>query len=300
MWVTDILKSHRLPGMSKIRLISYRCKRFIIGKTSWSLKINKEEKFLKDFYNHLVHSDGILIKYNKKEYLVKYKLPALGVVNLYVRNNPASDLEVYQQVFENLEYQAIVDQVFSYMHADQVKFIMDAGANVGYTTIFLKKHFPDANFICIEPEEGNFQQLKKNIEINKLDKVNNLKAGLWHREEALEISSNFRDKKDWSFQVIESNKADTIPGYTVHGIMDLYGWKYIDILKIDIEGSERFVFGNRELMEKFLPMVKFIIIEIHDEYEIRESIYSNLKSFNFNLFEAGESTIGINTSLIAI
>jgi len=53
-------------------------------------------------------------------------------------------------------------------------------------------------------------------------------------------------------------------------------------------------------MEKFLPLVNFINIEIHDEYEIRESIYSNLKSFNFNLFEAGESTIGVNKSLIAI
>jgi len=72
MWVADVLISHRLSGMSKIRLISYRCKRFIIGKTSWRLKINKEEKFLKDFYTHLVHSDGVLIKYNEKEYLVKY------------------------------------------------------------------------------------------------------------------------------------------------------------------------------------------------------------------------------------
>jgi len=298
MWIINILKTNRLPTLSKFKLINYHFKRFIMQRTPLKFDINDEELFLKSWHVNLEYP-GKLLKNHEKEYLVQYKLPEIGSVRLFIRKNPASDHEVFHQVFEFFEYRAIVDNVLSSMHAGQVKYIMDAGANVGYTTIYLKKYFPEANFVCIEPEEGNFQQLNKNININRLEKVNTLQAGLWHKDEPLEISSNFRDKKDWSFQVIKSNNKNTIPGHTVHGIMDMFGWKFIDILKIDIEGAERFVFGNRDTVEKFLPLVKFIIIEIHDEYDIRELIYSILKSFNFKLYEAGESTIGVNTSLIA-
>jgi len=79
----------------------------------------------------------------------------------------------------------------------------------------------------------------------------------------------------------------------------MYKWTHIDILKIDIEGAERFVFANKESAEKFLPLVKFIVLEIHDEYNIRDSTCSLLAKFNFSFFESGEFTIAVNNTLIS-
>jgi len=57
-------------------------------------------------------------------------------------------------------------------------------------------------------------QLNKNIAVNNPKVINLLKAGIWHFDEPLEISSNFRDRKEWSFQVVERINAKALPGFT--------------------------------------------------------------------------------------
>ena len=79
--------------------------------------------------------------------------------------------------------------------------------------------------------------------------------------------------------------------------MDKNNLKSITLLKIDIEGAERFIFDDNVDLS-FLSITKVIAIEIHDEFQIREKIYSILKKNNFHLFESGELTIGINTKLL--
>ncbi len=80
--------------------------------------------------------------------------------------------------------------------------------------------------------------------------------------------------------------------------MDKNNFHTIDILKIDIEGSEKEVLTSPKADVSYLAKTKCVAIEIHDEFDCRESIYEVLRQYNFEFFNSGELTIGINQTLL--
>ena len=50
---------------------------------------------------------------------------------------------------------------------ENAKSIIDAGANIGLTTIYLKQKFKNAKVILIEPEGDTYKRLNININLNK-------------------------------------------------------------------------------------------------------------------------------------
>jgi FkbM family methyltransferase len=42
--------------------------------------------------------------------------------------------------------------------------IIDCGANIGLVSVMMKCLFPDVKIIAIEPDETNFELLKKNLQ----------------------------------------------------------------------------------------------------------------------------------------
>ena len=109
----------------------------------------------------------------------------------------------------------------------------------------------------------------------------------------LTTSRGFRDGRDHAITVAESDTDHGLSSTSVPEIMSRMGWTYLDILKVDIEGAERFVFKDRETAA-FLESVRSVAIEIHDEFGIREHIYELLRSFGFVLIDSGETTFGLN------
>ena len=109
------------------------------------------------------------------------------------------------------------------------------------------------------------------------------------------LKNDFRDKKDWSKYVDTSTEETTLKTITIQNIMEKQNWDQIDILKMDIEGAERFIFTGEH--HDFLQKVKTIAIEIHDEFNIRNKIYDILKECGFTILNAGDITFGINQNL---
>jgi hypothetical protein len=48
----------------------------------------------------------------------------------------------------------------------------------------------------------------------------------------------------------------------------------------------------------YLSKTKCVAIEIHDEFNCRQEIYNLLEKYNFEYFNSGELTIGINQYLV--
>jgi FkbM family methyltransferase len=216
---------------------------------------------------------------------------------IFIRGN-SSDEDVFRQVFIVKEYNSVIQLLI--INKIKVEYIIDAGANIGLASIVFSKAFPDAEIICVEPDSGNFNSLKLNT--NNL-KVKLLKKAVWNCVTQLEIDKNFRDGQDWSIQVKELSKTKTstkniIETVTITGILVDKKWNSIDLLKIDIEGAERFIFDDQYDIS-FLCLTKCIAIEIHDEFDIRGKIQELLINKGFLLFENGELTIGLNQRLIA-
>src|SRR5688572_20671478 len=80
-----------------------------------------------------------------------------------------SDLQCYEKIFVAREY----DVPFRI----EPTFIVDAGANIGLSTLHFKQQYPSAIVVSIEPEGKNFDLLNRNC--GSLPGVHLLNAALW-------------------------------------------------------------------------------------------------------------------------
>jgi len=160
---------------------------------------------------------------------------------IYVRGRTSDPLLVFT-IFCLEEYPA--------KRVKDPRFIIDAGANVGYTSVYFAHHFPKAEIIAIEPEITNFEMLQKNVRAYK--KIRPVHAALWPRPESVGIADSSVEK--WA---VQCKPGGDIPGITMSEL--LTGHEAVDLFKCDIEGAEKEVFASASWLSK----VKMLMIEIH-------------------------------------
>lgn len=216
-----------------------------------------------------------------------------------IRKNPSSDFEVFDQVYSLKEYLPVVNAYTTNFKnkANSALNIIDAGSNIGLTSLFFLDHFQNANIICVEPEIENFKILEFNLGRAKKSKIIKINGAIWSFNCKIEIVNDFRDRSSCSFRVEESNQVGAITAYPVNQLIAENNFDIVDILKIDIEGSEKQIFTHPSSNLDFLKITKCIAVEIHDEFDCREQICNILMDYGFVLFNEGELTIGINQKL---
>jgi len=165
---------------------------------------------------------------------------------IYLRKG-TSDEEVYQQIFVKEDYK-------KQFHAIQT--IIDAGANIGLSSLYLAQKYPEATIYAIEPDENDFRVLIKNT--RRYNNIVPIFGALWNKD--CEISLIDGGNGDWSFITDPTKKGD-IPAYTVTSIMKSHNITSIDLFKIDIEGAEIEVFNSSE---EWIDKVSNIIVELHE------------------------------------
>ena len=261
---------------------------YLYGKTI-KLAIPRSYKRIAHFRNFTdnVQSLGYYIQLQSNHLVLQSTFGSLTL-----RRN-TSDIDVFKQVFINNEYQIVID--YFIINQIQVDTIIDAGANIGLTSLKFATSFPNSKIICIEPDSDNYKQLQLNLK--GLNNVFSLKKALWYESDFLTFERVFRDSREWSIQVTKShNKEDAlVPALSIHDLIKDYDLQEVDFLKIDIEGSEAEIFKEEHDLS-YLNIVKIIAVEIHDELDCRLEIYKILKNYGFLIFNSGELTIGIKPS----
>lgn len=152
-------------------------------------------------------------------------------------------------------------------------FIIDAGANVGDTSLFFLRRFRNCRIIALEPHPVFFPIASRNL--NPYSNVTLLRKGLWDCETAL----TFSDDSTGSSVCSGKPAATVIETTDVPSILEQYGADHIDILKMDIEGAERNVILNNN-SDSWLQRTSMIIVELHGS-QIRDDCTSYLKSKGF-------------------
>ncbi|MES2239798.1 MAG: FkbM family methyltransferase [Bacteroidota bacterium] len=263
-----------------------------IYRVLFPLKLSFQELF-----ENNLKSNTLIREFNKVEDL--YSLKLNNNTLLYLRDQNHSDYSVFNQIFNNEEYKTVAS-ILKYNDQFETKenILIDAGANVGYATVYLQQILNFHKVICIEPSSSNFEILKKNIGLLNCAKDILLFENALASKKNLNfnIENDFRDRKDWSIRTKE-DKSGNIKGITINEIIDNNNLSEITLLKIDIEGSERFIFEESADLS-FLHVTKIIVIEIHDEFDIRKGIYRTLINNNFLIMESGELTIAINKKFL--
>jgi FkbM family methyltransferase len=188
---------------------------------------------------------------------------APGAARIYLRpisrevliRRGTTDLKCLLKVFLSNEYHLPFEM--------SPRVIVDAGANIGMATLFFAARFPDACIVAIEPEASNFELLKQNCA--GLSNVMLVQAALWPQEQRLWLSDSYSE--EWAFQVAThaspaSKNLGEVRAITIGQILRQLHTDRIDLLKLDIEGSEFELFSNNA--DQWLDHVRLIAIELHD------------------------------------
>ncbi|WP_210148437.1 FkbM family methyltransferase [Chryseobacterium scophthalmum] len=232
----------------------------------------------------------------KEGYRLYKKLSSANLDNIHVfgikhpinlRKNEESDIDVFKQVF-------IEKQYMPYQYKNP-KIIIDAGGNVGLFSVLMKNNFPDAKIITIEPDGDNFLMAEKNLKNYSDVKV--LHKGLWSNDVKLKIINE--DASKWGIQVVEDNENGKIEAISINTLIKENNFDKIDLLKMDIEGSEKEVFSKN--YENWLPKVKILVIELHDSMQKDASriFFETLNKTwpQYRLFVSGENLVIENLSI---
>jgi len=178
---------------------------------------------------------------------------------------------------------------------EEVKTIIDVGANIGIVTKRFRKLFPNSKIISVEPDVSNYKILEFNTKDD--DNISILNKAVWNRKTFLEIKNNFSYNSQ-TFYVTEKKQEQIINKIESLSIEDIFSEKKlnsVDIIKIDAEGAEFKIFDDS--CDKWISSVKVIIVECPDK-EGPLTTMNIFKAFErnnlkFNTYINGENLVFI-------
>lgn len=162
-----------------------------------------------------------------------------------------------------------------YAHQLPVKepqWMIDAGAWIGDTAAYFLSRFPNLRVIALEPNEENYQVAKKNLEPYG-DRVVLLKKCLYSEDSTVRVAGQ-------GLRASVQNHGEQVETVSIPTLMEEYSIPRVDILKMDIEGSEEIIFTSDP--ENWLPAVDFLAIETHGP-KIRNKVCSALQENKFEV-----------------
>jgi FkbM family methyltransferase len=177
--------------------------------------------------------------------------------NPFYMRRGTTDRGIFTQVIVDEEYD------LSFLLPNwQPEVIVDAGANVGYASLFFARRYPKARIFAIEPELSNFSLLEQNV--RGYDAIIPVRAALWSRKAHLKIGNPEEQKCDFRVNESSDGGESGIPAVTVRDLLEMSNKKHIDLLKLDIEGGEKDLFEHGT--ENWLDDISVIAIELHDRF----------------------------------
>ena len=203
---------------------------------------------------------------------VRRQVLLIGEDRPIVVRSGTSDWYALEEVFLHHEY----GDVQNSLGKDDVKNILDLGANVGMSVRLWQSLYPRARIVAVEPDPENVGVLKANTGLDAAASTQDLTvlqvcvAGT-SRKVSLD-----RSRGEYAYRMSDSPgpREDEIDALTVSQILELTRMEgTIDLLKCDIEGAEAEVFAN---CSQWIANVKNLVIELHEPYTI-EKLSDDLK-----------------------
>lgn len=187
-----------------------------------------------------------------KNVLIKVTVP--GLLSPVLLRNKTYDINIFYQIF-------IAEELLFDFKGD-INTIMDCGANIGLSTLYFRRKFPAAKIISIEPENNNYALLQKNT--GGYSDIICINTGVYGSDCNLVLVDI--GEGEASYRVMESaghyKVIDNISCRGIDSLVNEYNLTGINILKMDIEGSEYACMFSSQI--DWLKKTNYLLIEIHE------------------------------------
>jgi FkbM family methyltransferase len=163
--------------------------------------------------------------------------------------------------------------------------VLDLGGYCGVAAILMKdKVGKDGVVVTVEPDKLNITALTQNIKLYQSIKGMSPtieESAIWIDSLGLEFSSE-GNMGSSAVSIVGTNRGEIVKVNTItlSGLIKKHKLKKVNFIKCDIEGAEKFIFGDLNFFNNFRPK---IIIEPHKVNGVLtiDSCVSQLKQFGY-------------------
>jgi len=183
---------------------------------------------------------------------------------------------------------------------DPSDILWDVGANIGVFTLYASV-IKGIKVFAFEPEAANYRVLNENIRINRVyDKVRAYCVALSNQSKFGDLKLSVIETASSNHQLFNMRNPAFVQGCVSYTLDDLsISLGTPNHLKIDVDGIEQLVLDGG--VNKVLPNVKSIVVEICDRLDDRSNIKNYLveQGFTWHSDFAKRSTRSIDKFTIA-
>lgn len=211
-------------------------------------------------------------------------------LKMLLRKTGADEIIYRDIILRNGGDYGFIPEIAGHIGLD-INTIIDAGANIGTATGYLKSMYPQAKVVSIEPEPGNYYILEKNMALNGFDDVVLCANAFWINNDELHIGVGVRGElaKELSFGIVDDGGI-AVKGLTFKDCLALLATHKVDLLKMDIEGAEAAFINDRAGFEYMIAHTRLLAIELHEEAVDIFSFHELIDSMGLKHIQRGETT----------
>ncbi|WP_433665902.1 FkbM family methyltransferase [Nocardia sp. CA-136227] len=213
-----------------------------------------------------------------------------GDAPITVRRNQ-SDLLILWQIFLHRYYE--LDQVYALdSEIDVLDTVVDLGGNTGQAAAYFTARYRPRRLLTVEPITESRQVLHRNRSLSGLDwivedcavagaagELEFAVSAFWDTCTAVPEVYELRRSRPWRLENSLARPPRILPARTVDELLDRHGLDHVDLLKVDVEGSEADIFAAPR---PWMDAVDRIVLEIHDKYIDGDIVRSTMKQAGFH------------------
>ncbi|PNW88485.1 hypothetical protein CHLRE_01g031700v5 [Chlamydomonas reinhardtii] len=194
-----------------------------------------------------------------------------ATMNFMLRSN-TSDFAVLEQHICRCDFCGLGRQLPLERHS--VLSVLDLGGNCGLAATVLAAVYPNARVVTVEPGTSTFQLLAVNTAHNR--RIQAVYGAAWGSSTLITLNGPIYDHEvkqeatDWAtsvgpLQTAAASVSDLVPAWAVDDLLAKYHLGAVDVLKVDVEGSEAVMFRDSKNVQ-WLRRVKCLVIEWHHRH----------------------------------
>lgn len=204
-----------------------------------------------------------------------------------------SDDGTISNLYYNQAYMEAGELKLFFHLAKESNVIIDVGANTGLYSIVSAVDNQNASIYAFEPNPVNLVRLKENIQLNQLKNITLIEKALGSSAKTVSFYIPTEDRISDTSSVIPEFSKSTYEGKiewkeikvqqtSLDHLSDIYKFKGVELIKIDVEGYEVDVFeGAKDFFKKYAPIV---LCEIFLSDDKKEYFNQFLKAYGYHAY----------------